>query len=1849
MERNRTIAWVLILIMSVDILGPTSVMALTSGPSQPEVSGFSPIGTSDMVNLFSGDMSYNIPLLDVEGYPINLAYNAGVGMDQEASWVGLGWSLNPGIVERHLRGLPDDFNGDQVVRETSLRPNITVGATVGANFELWGVEGSSITGNLTASVSPSYNNYDGAQFSIGMNLGMKSTENAKSTFTAGLGLNSSSNAGLSLQPTIGVERGFKGDSKLTGGMNFGLSMSSRQGLGNVTLGTTLKSTQPDVGANGKSYTRTNWSRNGPGKSFNIGQPTYSPQVSVPMENISISLRVTLGSDAAGFHPHGFIGGSYSKQTIRNKTVSQPAYGYIHLGSGQDQQRALLDFNREKDGPYSGGHTALPIAQLTNDIFAASGQNMGGSYRAYRDEIGHVFDGLSVSTGSGGSLGAEIGIGAGAHFGLDLNVNSMTTRSGDWTDNNQAGSRLRFKRNHDDALEEHVYFREANEPIVERDASLFDALGGSDPKRFTFSPQGGYDMRLNASLTGPGTNPPFPTTNEKSARDPRGQLFSYLTHREVVNGQGIAPPVTRPGSTLAIPGHHMSEVTIVGMDGNRNVYGIPAYNLLQSDVVFNTAAGSDEGTLLVGYAHGTDNSMSNMKGKDRYYSRSTTPPYAYAFLLTSVLSADYSDVDGIPGPSENDLGSYTKFDYKLTDPAFPWRTPVNPGQSPKARLDRGRGAVADDDKGSYSYGTKELWYLDKIQTRNMVAIFTTDTEVRTDCLGVNEDGNKNSAHRQQRLHRIDLWERSQYALHQSGNLDVHPIKSVHFEYDQSLCQNLPNSTEPPGVLSGKSTLKRVWFTYGRSNRGVTSPYVFTYSSMNPVYDLDGSDRWGNFKPTNTALRNQTYPYAEQHPATANANASAWNLTRIDLPSGGRIQVVYEADDYAYVQNRWAHRMFRIEGFQRLSSTEAPSIGLVDHPETNNIDLEDEGRRIYFKVPPEYEDLSNEDLVAGLARDLGGLIYFRFLMKFDYGAEGGWDHVSGYAAINGQISVDMIGSERCIFVPIGTISIDEDGGPQVLPMYRAALEQSRREYSSELWRPNGMDSDPENAPALDLIMSASTALVGLFSGLSEFLQGPNRKAAGDDGSTFGRIDLSSSWIRLGEPSGHKKGGGHRVASVTMSDRWDDMVVVDGSPLPPRTYGQTYDYTLPGGSSSGVAAWEPAMGADENVWRRPAFGVQSGSMGNDERVYQEEPFGESMFPSASVGYSRVVVRDIYPDPTIAAAQGTGHVVNEFFTAKDFPTITRRTDLHPRRRRSNYDVLALLGMKANDHMHTTQGFVVETNDMHGKPHRTLVYGQAEPGDEAQLVSSVEYVYARDPLDPSRLANDATTIAPDGTVTPKTIGRHYEFFADMREYNSKARSGGMAVNTEMVIPIILIPIMLFQFSTESTIYRSGVFVKKIHRFGLVEKVVKMENGSVVSTENLAYDAETGGVLLTRTNNEFEDPVYQLRFPAYWHYDGMGPAYRNIGAAGSLVLTNGLAQVTNAASVFVPGDELVLWEDPANTNPPRRGWVDQVTPGTIHVMNASGAPITGGFKYRVVRSGRRNLQGTDMATLTTLSDPLAGFSGNVFTNILQATAVDMSDDWRTACACSVDGTIIPTSNPFRLNTRGVWRLNRDHAWLADRSRSLENRNTNIRRDGVFTSFDPFYELLSGNWEKEPSGWTMVREVTDYNVRGQELENFDALGIASSATFGYGASLPKTVARNTRYREAGFDSFEDRGASLSCADKHFIVQGGVTISENAYHTGRRSLEVLPEVPAEFITGLYDCTTDQCELQVVRNGANVTLVGGTPPYTLDPVIQQGAPLITPLPNGLNITGAGWVIDLSATDAQGCAVTLQLESEQ
>ena len=53
-----------------ETISPSLALALNNKYAQPELVGFEQANTSEMVDLFTGDFKYNIPLMDVDGSPL---------------------------------------------------------------------------------------------------------------------------------------------------------------------------------------------------------------------------------------------------------------------------------------------------------------------------------------------------------------------------------------------------------------------------------------------------------------------------------------------------------------------------------------------------------------------------------------------------------------------------------------------------------------------------------------------------------------------------------------------------------------------------------------------------------------------------------------------------------------------------------------------------------------------------------------------------------------------------------------------------------------------------------------------------------------------------------------------------------------------------------------------------------------------------------------------------------------------------------------------------------------------------------------------------------------------------------------------------------------------------------------------------------------------------------------------------------------------------------------------------------------------------------------------------------------------------------------------------------------------------------------------------------------------------------------------------------------------------------------------------------------------------------------------------------------------------------------------------
>ncbi|NMH85962.1 hypothetical protein HHX25_00450 [Flavivirga sp. Y03] len=700
--------------------------------------------------------------------------------------------------------------------------------------------------------------------------------------------------------------------------------------------------------------------------------------------------------------------------------------------------------------------------------------------------------------------------------------------------------------------------------------------------------------------------------------------------------------------------------------------------------------------------------------------------------------------------------------------------------------------------------------------------------------------------------------------------------------------------------------------------------------------------------------------------------------------------------------------------------------------------------------------------------------------------------------------------------------------------------------------------------------------------------------------------------------------------MNDHWDDMTA--GGAL--QTYGQTYKYTLEDNSSSGVATFEPNDSA-ENPFVEPFYDKGERLIAPREVSYVEKPFGKAFFPYSKVTYSRVSVKNL-KRPNITR-HATGEVITEFYTSKDFPTKVDYTDIDSHYSSNQNNVLeqligGLFGLpvKVKNEFTLSQGYVVHTNDMDGKMKSQNVFqeGVSTP------ISSVTYKYSTKVKDNTNnqlanagiLNNVLPTISKNGEIKDREIGVDYDVITDFREAYSKSETKGVNANV-VAIPFTLFVLIIWTafpvLTEQENIAHSVITTKTVHTTSVLKEKIATDLGAKVSTVNEAWDAETGQVILTKTINEFDDTYYNFNFPAYWAYNNMGQASKNLGVKGTLTPSGDYFMLPNADKYLTLGDELIV----SYGNTTERLWVvgfNNEHTGILlmdkdgSVANKSeGYAIQEDIDFKIVRSGYRNQQMGNMGAITMMSNPIKKDVDNNYLNIntatfsqlasssasdnlriVNASAVGYDDFWN--CQCENNLPFIPNANvnedvlanlaieeykfnPYLYNASGEWRAEKSYAYLTERTDVKEGASTvrkHTRKEGYFKEFIPFYaletdgtqwavnsEVIDEQTPDEINYWTFASEVTQYSPYGAEIENKDALDRYSSAQYGYNFTLPTAVTSNSKYRYMGADNFEDY-SFLNTRDGHFNFKdnvdddgdGGIQISTDQAHTGHSSLLV-----------------------------------------------------------------------------------------
>jgi len=1296
----QRVALLMVFLMVYQMFYPTVASALTSGPTQPEVKGFEPVGTSQMVDLFSGDFNYNIPLFELPGpdggYPFNLAYHAGITMDQEASWVGLGWSLNAGAITRSMRGLPDEFNGDEVKVTQDMRTNTTLslGMSAGAG-ELFGFDIGKVTKDwgLSLGYNLIYNTYRGVSVSIDPTLSVGIPKG----FKGNLGLSFSQKDGAALSFGMGVPVD-------ASGMLLGMNAKFKSGSSLSTIGLSLKG-GGELNESGDIHKAYSGSIN---TSYTYGAPSYTPELGLPWSTLNLSGNYSLGIDLVGYDPEFTFGLGYTRQAIKNeykgKEKPYPAYGYLNLDNSKEDND-MLDFNREKDGAIYPQTPNLATPILTNDIYSVVGQGIGTMYRPTRSDIGIIGnrevtdDGGNEENGGGysgygGGFGVEVAIGVppvSAKIGGDIDVNYSYSYSGKWEPDVNNLDQLGFKdaataSKPDGTLSiadyEKYYFEGSGEMVAEY-PSDYDEIGNEDPVRLKLS-----DKKLGIDIAGihqgefkslkmddagklekhDGTTVNLSQGMNKQQRKAKTSAIQPIMNKELLNNLGdevlgiydvsyypkntIASNYNAPIEDLTNSGNeysrnieykdHIAGFTATQPGGMRYVYGLPVYNTNQEEYVYSVSGIGLECGPSAPIATKNNNTEIDYEitGTEHYYKKTKMPPYVHSHLLTSVLGTDYVDVNN-NGPDDEDYGYWVKLNYvKSTgdnDNKYKWRAPFL-----DAEYVQGVRTSVQDDKATFTYGEREQYYLATAETKTHIAKFIISE--RDDALGASQrfqgsdpnstadDFNTSIAAKSYKLDKIEIY--SKLEIEEQGTNAI-PIKTVHLNFNQSneLCKNIPNHVSQ-SASNGKLTLHQVYFTYGENNRGSISPYTFDYNQTNLAENPDYNLR----------------------------QYDKWGMYK---PNNGTPDAICDNQYMPYVSqfdnsspSTFKDEMDRNTAVWSLKQIRLPS-GATINVDYEIDDYGYEQNRVatqMFQIEG-VKTYNNSTLPKGDVDDDANKrkVYFEVDNNIPLNSK------ADLAPYFEDLHIDEEGEKQIYFKTFmdlkngtarefveGYAEIEDYGydaslGKPYIILKGTDLDKGSKRYhpfSAAAWQqlrvvlPNHIYTNSGlSDPGEEIDKETIKELAGMFGNIFKVFKGYYGYCISKE---YGlKMDLNRSFIKLNTPTKTKLGGGIRVRQISIDDHWED---VDGEA---QTVGQVFEYTTKDDNgneiSSGVLTKEPMIGGEESALRYAKIYPQGTKLKTHNNFFFEGPSNETYFPGPSVGYSKVTVKSLATHYAIEKQKGT------------------------------------------------------------------------------------------------------------------------------------------------------------------------------------------------------------------------------------------------------------------------------------------------------------------------------------------------------------------------------------------------------------------------------------------------------------------------------------------------------------------------------------------------------------------------------------------------------------------------------------
>ncbi|WP_373518417.1 hypothetical protein [Pricia sp.] len=652
---HRVMAVFLTLIFWPSVMPINYLYASNNGPNSPEAAGFEPVDATDMVNLFTGDMSYVLPLLNVPspegGYPLALSYHAGIGFDQEASWVGLGWSLNPGAINRNVSGVPDDWyetrKYSMMYNDIGVATNISLGASVRAG------------GLASFAASLNYSSFKATGGETTHDVGISASANILEFAKGKGGLGVSGYLGTN---GVGVGANLGYDTK--GGHRLGVGLSAFQSFRGEGF---------RVGANA--------SFSGLGVGIDLSSKGLSSSLGLGAGSIGLTggdnLNNSVHQQKSGFLlDFFFVDFSYFKTNYWAFDASYSIYnGSLYAGKIEDTFQNTLDPSKFGMDAYEATYESDKNEQLRDTNFSFM------SYDKYN----------VTAQGIGGSISPKL-LENGA---LIMPMNTIRTRK-------SSGGRYQisltntsykmptntsknFSKSMDDKSVNFYFENEYSSYLNISSGTWLAPSSGNldDPTDISYINNTVVDSRyINGES--------FDSYNESNDRLRKGNFIETFTNAEINQSpskiiQPVATGFSRTGQS--VPEKGIGAFKITALDGKTYHYSLPVYHKEQFSRFSNVEDNNEE----------------------KFLEQQQFEPYATHWLLTAITGSDYFDYNGNNRVDEGDYGYWTGFEYGKWSDGFAWNSPEN-------------GYHSNGVTNNYSWGVKEIYYLDKVKTRTHTALF-----------------------------------------------------------------------------------------------------------------------------------------------------------------------------------------------------------------------------------------------------------------------------------------------------------------------------------------------------------------------------------------------------------------------------------------------------------------------------------------------------------------------------------------------------------------------------------------------------------------------------------------------------------------------------------------------------------------------------------------------------------------------------------------------------------------------------------------------------------------------------------------------------------------------------------------------------------------------------------------------------------------------------------------------------------------------------------------------------------------------------------------------------------------------